>query len=156
DVVVANALPMPWDELHDRFPHLTAVVVTPFGLEGPHAGHVATDLTLQAAGGGMAPRGDVDGAPLMVGGEPSLWFAGALAAASLLGVVPRIRRTGVGELIDVSMLEATHLEHGMYPITFWSMAQRPFQSSRGVPVPGIEPTADGYVGFFVITGQQWL
>ena len=25
-----------------------------------------------------------------------------------------------------------------------------------MPVPGIEPTSDGYVGFFVITGQQWL
>ena len=156
DIIVTDALPMAWEELHAEFPHLTVVAITPFGLTGPHSGRVATDLTLQAAGGGMAPRGDVDGAPLMVGGEPSLWFAGALAAASVLGVLPRVQRSGIGELLDVSMLEATHLEHGMYPITFFSMAERPFQSSRGVPVPGIEPTADGFVGFFVITGQQWL
>jgi crotonobetainyl-CoA:carnitine CoA-transferase CaiB-like acyl-CoA transferase len=44
----------------------------------------------------------------------------------------------------------------MYPVTFASVAGRPFSESRGVPVPGIEPTSDGYVGFFVITGQQWL
>ena len=44
----------------------------------------------------------------------------------------------------------------MYPVTYASMAGFPFHQSRGVPVPGIEPTADGYVGFFVITGQQWL
>ena len=156
DVIVTNDVPAPWDVLHARFPHLSAVVISPFGLDGPWSDRVATDLTLQAAGGGMKPRGDVDGAPLMVGGEPSLWFAGALAAASLLGVLPRIARTGVGELVDVSMLESTHLEHGMYPVTFASMAGRPFQSSRGVPVPGIEPTLDGFVGFFVITGQQWL
>ena len=44
----------------------------------------------------------------------------------------------------------------MYPITYASMAQTPFHQLRGVPVPGIEPTSDGYVGFFAITGQQWL
>lgn len=156
DVIVADALPSPWEELHRNHPHLTVAVITPYGLTGPWAGRPASDLTLQAAAGGMAPRGGIGRAPLMVGGEPSYWFAGAITAASVLGVLPRQTATGSGELIDVSMLECTHLEHGMHPVTFASMAQRPFQTSRGTPVPGIEPTADGYVGFFVITGQQWL
>ena len=156
DVVVTDRLEGTWQSLHERFPHLGAVVVSPFGTEGPWATRPASDLTLQAASGGMAPRGAPDLAPLMVGGDPSYWFAGSVAAVSLLGVLGRMRQTGVGELIDVSMLETTHLEHGMYPVTFNSMAGRPFQTSRGVPVPGIEPTADGWVGFFVITGQQWL
>lgn len=156
DVVVTDHLEGTWQSFHEQFPHLSAVVVSPFGTEGPWASLPASDLTLQAAAGGMAPRGAPDLAPLMVGGDPSYWFAGSVAAVSLLGVLGRMRRTGVGELIDVSMLETTHLEHGMYPVTFNSMAGRPFQTSRGVPVPGIEPTADGWVGFFVITGQQWL
>jgi crotonobetainyl-CoA:carnitine CoA-transferase CaiB-like acyl-CoA transferase len=156
DAVVTDHLDDTWESLHKRFPHLSAVVVSPFGMEGPWSSRPATDLTLQAASGGMAPRGAPGLAPLMVGGEPSYWFAGSVAAVSLLGVLDRTRRTGFGELIDVSMLETTHLEHGMYPVTFASMAGRPFQSSRGVPVPGIEPTQDGWVGFFVITGQQWL
>lgn len=156
DVLVTDALPAPWEELHRRHRHLTVVALTPYGLTGPWADRPATDLTLQAASGGMAPRGAPGRAPLMVGGEPSYWFAGAVAAASVLGVFPRARATGLGELIDVSILEATHLEHGMHPVTFASMAQRPFQTSRGTPVPGIEPTSDGHVGFFVITGQQWL
>ena len=92
----------------------------------------------------------------MAGGEPTPWFAGAVAAVALLGVLPRIRATGTGELLDVSQLEAAHLEHSMYPVTYASMAGTPFHQLRGVPVPGIEPTADGQVGFFVITGQQWL
>ncbi len=156
DVVVTDHLDDTWESLHERFGHLSAAVVSPFGMEGPWSSRRASDLTLQAASGGMAPRGAPGLAPLMVGGEPSYWFAGSVAAVSLLGVLDRARGTGVGELIDVSMLETTHLEHGMYPVTFASMAGRPFQSSRGVPVPGIEPTRDGWVGFFVITGQQWL
>lgn len=156
DVLVTDALPAPWDDLTRLHPHLTVVAITPYGLTGPWAGRPATDLTLQAASGGMAPRGALDRAPLMVGGEPSYWFAGAVAAVSTLGILPRVRATGRGELLDVSILEAVHLEHGMHPVTFASMAERPFQTSRGTPVPGIEPTQDGYVGFFVITGQQWL
>jgi crotonobetainyl-CoA:carnitine CoA-transferase CaiB-like acyl-CoA transferase len=156
DVLVTNALPDPWDDLHRRHPHLSVVAITPYGLTGPWAGRPATDLTLQAAAGGMAPRGALGEAPLMVGGEPSYWFAGAVAAVTTLGILRRQRATGRGELIDVSIFEAVHLEHGMHPVTFASMAQRPFQTTRGAPVPGIEPTADGHVGFFVITGQQWL
>lgn len=156
DVLVTDGLPQPWTDLHARHPHLAVVTITPFGLSGPWAGRPATDLTLQAASGGMAPRGAIGRAPVMVGGEPSYWFAGAVAAVSLLGVLPRLRATGRGELIDVSILECAHVEHGMHPVTFASMAQRPFQTSRGTPVPGIEPTSDGHVGFFVITGQQWL
>jgi crotonobetainyl-CoA:carnitine CoA-transferase CaiB-like acyl-CoA transferase len=156
DVLVTDRLDGGWDDLHARHPSLTVVAITPFGLEGPWCDRAASDLILQAMSGGMAPRGDARRAPLMVGGEPTPWFAGAVAAASLLGVMPRLTSTGVGELIDVSQLESAHLEHSMYPVTYASMAGFPFHQSRGVPVPGIEPTSDGYVGFFVITGQQWL
>jgi crotonobetainyl-CoA:carnitine CoA-transferase CaiB-like acyl-CoA transferase len=156
DVLVTDRLPDPWDDLHARHPHLTAVAITPFGLHGPWSDRPSSDLVLQAMSGGMAPRGDVSRAPLMAGGEPTPWFAGAVAAAALLGVLPRLRASGIGELLDTSQLEAAHLEHSMYPVTYASMAATPFHQLRGVPVPGIEPTSDGHVGFFVITGQQWL
>jgi crotonobetainyl-CoA:carnitine CoA-transferase CaiB-like acyl-CoA transferase len=156
DVLVADSLPIEWAELHSRHPALSAVVITPFGLTGPWRDHASSDLTLQALSGGMAPRGDAARAPLMAGGEPTPWFAGAVAAVALLGVLSRVDVTRSGELLDVSQLEAAHLEHSMYPITYASMAGTPFHQLRGVPVPGIEPTSDGYVGFFVITGQQWL
>jgi crotonobetainyl-CoA:carnitine CoA-transferase CaiB-like acyl-CoA transferase len=156
DVFVSDALPAKWDVLHERHPSLTAVIITPFGLAGPWHDHPSSDLTLQALSGGMAPRGDATRAPLMAGSEPTPWFAGAVAAVALLGVLPRIRATRHGELLDVSQLEAAHLEHSMYPVTYASMAGTPFHQLRGVPVPSIEPTSDGFVGFFVITGQQWL
>jgi crotonobetainyl-CoA:carnitine CoA-transferase CaiB-like acyl-CoA transferase len=156
DVLVTDSMPVTWGALHTRHPRLTVVTITPFGLEGPWAGRPSSDLVLQAMSGGMAPRGDASRAPLMAGGEPTPWFTGACAAVALLGVLPRIRATGVGELLDASQLEAAHLEHSMYPITYASMAKAPFHQLRGVPVPGIEPTSDGYVGFFAITGQQWL
>ena len=53
DVVVTDSLPNGWDEIHDRHPHLSVVAITPYGLEGPWAQRAATDLTLQAASGGI-------------------------------------------------------------------------------------------------------
>ncbi|HRE03043.1 MAG TPA: CoA transferase, partial [Ilumatobacteraceae bacterium] len=55
DVVVTDRLSEAWDALHARHPHLSVVVITPFGMHGPWADRPATDLTLQAASGGMAP-----------------------------------------------------------------------------------------------------
>jgi len=155
-VLVTDRLDEPWESLHDRLPALTVVAITPFGSTGPWRDRPASDLTLQAMSGGMAPRGEPDRGPLMAGGQPTAWFSGSVAAVALIGVLDRIRSTGQGELLDVSQLESAHLEHCMYPVTYAAMAGRPFQASRGVPVPGIEPTLDGHVGFFVITGQQWL
>lgn len=156
DVLVTDHLAEPWDTIHARLPGLTVVLITPFGADGPWRDRTASDLTLQALSGGMAPRGEPGRPPLMAGGEPTAWFAGSVATVALLGALQRIRQTGLGELLDVSQLESAHLEHCMYPVTFASVAGRPFHDSRGVPVPGIEPTIDGHVGFFVITGQQWL
>lgn len=156
DVIVTADLDEPWEDLHARHPRLIVASITPFGLHGPWKDRPASDLTLQALSGGMAPRGEPSRGPLMAGGEPTSWFSGTVAAAAVMGVVSRVERTGRGELLDVSQLEAAHLEHCMYPVTYASMAGRPFSQSRGVPLPGIEPTSDGHVGFFVITGQQWL
>jgi crotonobetainyl-CoA:carnitine CoA-transferase CaiB-like acyl-CoA transferase len=137
-------------------PHAPVVSITPFGLDGPWAGRPWSELTLQAWGGGVWHRGDPDRAPVMVGGRLGEWAAGAVAAIGLLLARETARRTGAGQLVDVSILESIALTHtGMYPVTFRSVAGRPFQASRRANLPGIEPTKDGWVGFMVVTGQQW-
>ena len=43
--------------LHERFPQLVVVSITPYGLEGPYADRPATELTLQAESGALSVRG---------------------------------------------------------------------------------------------------
>ena len=144
------------DRLRRLAPHAPVVAITAFGLDGPWAGRAWTEFTLQAWGAGMWHRGEPDRAPVHVGGRIGEWAAGGIGAVGLLLARQAALRTGRGQLVDVSILESIALTHsGMYPVTFMSVAGRPFQPYRRLNVPGIEPAKDGYVGFMVVTGQQW-
>ena len=82
-------------------------------------------------------------------------ITGLFAALGLLTAHIRARVTGVGELVDVAMLDALHLTQGEFLPTKLAAAGEPPRSRRGRTVPSIHPTLDGYVGFQVTTGQQW-
>ncbi|HEY7283037.1 MAG TPA: CoA transferase [Actinomycetota bacterium] len=121
DVVVESTrsgTASPWGldpgELRRRFPRLVHVVVTPFGLTGPRAAWRGSDMVGAAAGGMMWMSGRADGPPLVPPREQAYHLAGANAAiGALLGLAAR-RRTGLGQLVDVSVQEcvASTLEYG--------------------------------------------
>lgn len=144
------------DELRALAPGATVMTVTPFGLGGPWARRPATEATLQAMSGGTGQRGDLSTPPVLAGGRLGDWAAGMVAACSYL--ISRHRRviSGMGELVDLSALEANCLTMAMYPGTYHSIAGRPMRDVRVRNLPGIHAAKDGYVGFMVVTGQQWL
>lgn len=86
--------------------HVVHVVVTPFGTWGPYRDWLADDLVASAAGG-MAWLGGDPGRPPV---PPPRGQAGQLAGdhaaiAAMLGLLAR-RRTGQGQLAEVSVQEA--------------------------------------------------
>lgn len=143
-------------DLTRRLPGATVAAITPFGLEGPWSGRPATEFTLQAWSGGPGQRGAPDRPPLAAGGRLGEWAAGTFAAIALLASRHRTLQTGAGELLDVSVLESLVMTHTMHPVTFFTIAGFPFRGVRSVNLPGIHQASDGYVGFMVVTGQQWL
>ena len=146
------------DAIRRAGPHLTVTAITPFGLEGPWSDRAATEFTLQAWSGGMVGlgRGAPDRAPVFVGGQIGEWLTGTYAAIGTMASRARARHDGVGELVDVSMLEALALCLTYYPVTYHDMVGRPFRRGRSTITPGVETTSDGLVGLGVGTGQQWL
>jgi crotonobetainyl-CoA:carnitine CoA-transferase CaiB-like acyl-CoA transferase len=101
-------------------------------------------------------RGTPDRAPPFVGGQIGEWLTGIYAAIGTMASRARTRHDGVGELVDVSMLETLVLCLTYYPVTYHDMVGRPFRSGRSTVTPGVETTSDGLVGLGVGTGQQWL
>lgn len=142
--------------LAELAPSVPVVAITPYGLTGPWAGRVSSEATLQALSGGPAMRGDRSRPPVLAGGRMGDWLVGMFAAFGLLASRVRARETGVGEVVDVSALEALTLTMTPYSLTFSELAGRPWRSVRMQNLPDIHRTADGYVGFMVVTGQQWL
>jgi crotonobetainyl-CoA:carnitine CoA-transferase CaiB-like acyl-CoA transferase len=153
---LAESLELSPSALRGAASHATIVTVTPFGLEGPWAGRAANEATLQAISGSAGQRGTVATPPLLAGGRLGDWEAGLVAGLAYL--ISRHRRVagGGGELVDVSALEAQCLTMVMYPVTYLSMAGGPMRPVRMRNLPAIHASRDGYVGFMVVTGQQWL
>lgn len=139
-------------------PHLTVTAITPFGLEGPWRDRPATEFTLQAWSGGVVGlgRGAPDRAPVFVGGQVGEWLAGAYAATGTMTSRIRTVETGVGELVDLSMLETQILCLTYYSVTFFEALGRPFRGERALMVPGVSAAKDGLVAVGCGTAQQWF
>ncbi|ODQ96386.1 CaiB/BaiF CoA transferase family protein [Mycolicibacterium holsaticum] len=143
--------------LHDDDPNLIVTAISPFGLDGPWAGRPASDLTLQAWSGGIWARGFPERPPVYVGGRQDQWAAGIVGGVSTLVARITQMRSGRGQLVDISILEALcQWLFGYSPVTCFDVAGAPLKAKRSVHVPGVEETSDGYVGTMVGTGQQWL
>jgi crotonobetainyl-CoA:carnitine CoA-transferase CaiB-like acyl-CoA transferase len=115
DVVLHNFLPeraarygLAWEDVHAAHPPLVVGRVTSFGTSGPLAGTPAYDLVAQARAGLLtahASPGDI--VPVRAGGIPMADLtAGFLLASGVLAALVRARETGIGELVDVSLLAA--------------------------------------------------
>ena len=93
------------ESLAERFPHLVICALSGFGLTGPDAALPGYDLIAQARSGMMSVTGD-DGVPQRVSTALSDVAAGTVAA---FAIAPRwcdSSTTGVGEIVDVALLEA--------------------------------------------------
>ena len=144
------------EALQGLAPHAAVLSLSPYGLTGPWVDRPASDATIQASSGGPGQRGDVSTPPMLIGGRFSEWVTGMQGAMLLMAARWRVLRTGRGELVDVSALEATMITTVMHPMTWLDIAGSPIRPLRMGNIPDIHPTKDGFVGFMVVTGQQWL
>jgi len=142
--------------IRERAPGAVVTALSSYGLWAADRPRPATEFTLQAMSGGWITRGDPNREPLAAGGEHGEWVGGTFAALGALASWMRARDLGRGELVDVSMLDALHLTQPFFAPTFEVAAGRPYRSNRGRPMPMNHPVRDGFVGFQITTGQQWL
>ncbi len=159
-IVTPEAMPVDAPELEpaslrSRYPGLTVLSITSFGLRTSWLGRAASDLTLQAWSGTMAKRGDASRPPVSAGGQVGAWAAGAFSAVAALIARRAARGNRAGQLVDISVLECYAATFSMYPVTFAAIEGRPLTDRRTVNFPGIERTRDGWVGFMTATAPQW-
>jgi crotonobetainyl-CoA:carnitine CoA-transferase CaiB-like acyl-CoA transferase len=140
--------------LNERLVHLS---ITGYGPDGPDAARPGFDFVAQAVGGLMSVTGfaaEAGGQPTKVGVAISDVVTGLLGAVGILAAL----RAGVGQRIDISLLEATLA-------TLINQAQNAFATGaqparRGNAHPNIVPyetfaTADGEIAVAVATERQW-
>lgn len=89
-----------------RFPRLIYCALSGFGLDGPDRDRPGYDLIAQARSGLMSVTGESGGTPQRVSTALSDIVTGLAAAFAVVSALVRQQRTGEGELVDVSLLEA--------------------------------------------------
>lgn len=153
DVLVENFRPGVMDRLNlgvDRLralnPGLVTAAISGFGQTGPLRSNPAYDQIVQGLSGVMSVTGDAETAPLRVGYPVADTIGGLTAAFAIAAALVRRGKTGQGEVIDVSMLEATLVTMG-WQVSNWLIAGRaptPLGNENMTAAPsGMFKTVDG-------------
>ena len=141
--------------LADRHPELVVVNLSAFGMSGPRGAEESSDFLLQALAGSLHSHGSADRVPLAVGGGLAEWTVGTYGALGTVTALSTRRRSGRGDLVDVSALECLAVTFICYPSVVASMPGGQRTRASFAMIPGIEPCLDGYVGMATITTAQW-
>jgi len=112
DVLVQNLAPgaaarmgLSFEALHPSLPRLVVCDISGYGNHGPYRDKKAYDLLIQSEAGYLSVTGTPN-EPVKSGNSIADIAAGMYAYSNILSALLLRERTGVGEHIDVSMLEA--------------------------------------------------
>ncbi len=154
DVVLATpGWPGTIDVHPQRAPQATWVLVTPFGLDGPHSTWKATDLGVMASTGNMFCTGDPDRAPVRCT-EPTAWaHVGPEAAMATLSALA----SGRPQVVDQSAQEAVMIASMGHVARYPRTKSRGKRSGANIGVTReIWPCKDGFVSFGLRGGKSRL
>lgn len=104
---VAGRLGFGFGELRERFPRLVMLSVSGFGQSGPYAFRPANGMTMEAASGVPTVTGYPGGGPSKTGQTWVDPYSGLHGAAALVAALIHRDRTDEGQIVEVSMHEAT-------------------------------------------------
>jgi len=165
DVVMENFRPgvmarlgLGYDSLRQVRPGLVYCAISGFGQDGPLRDNPAYDQIVQGLSGVMSVTGDATTAPLRVGYPVADTIGGLTAAFAIAAALVRCGRTGEGEFIDVSMLEATLVTMG-WQVSNWLIAgvrPQPLGNENMTAAPsGMFATGDGPLNIAANQQQQF-
>jgi len=166
DVVVENFGPgvlakrgLDYEALVKRNPRLIMASISAFGRTGPLANKVGFDLIAQAFSGLMSMTGSPDGPPMWVGLAIADVQSGVHAFAAVGYALFHRERTGRGQHIDVSMVDALyHCHEGN--VQFYANSGRAIEPTRhgaqhGMAGPmGVYKAKRGWIVLLVLE-RQW-
>lgn len=145
---VLDRLGFGWEKLHARNKRLILASISGFGQTGPYASRGGFDLITQAMSGLMSTNGPADGDPFRLPIAISDVTAGMFLAFGVLAAVEARHRTGEGQRVETSLLEAATSLAVYESAHYFARGTRPErlgQAHRGSSPYQCFRTADGYI-----------
>ena len=165
DVVVENFRPgtldklgFSWEEIHRINPAVVFASLSGFGQTGPRKDEPGFDVVIQGEGGIMSITGEPDGPPSKFGASIADITAGMLAAQGVLLSLYHREKTGVGQMVDVGMLDGQVALLTYHANNYFGTGKLP--PRRGNKHPSITPyemyeCRDGYFNLGVGNDSLW-
>ncbi|MFT7598710.1 MAG: crotonobetainyl-CoA:carnitine CoA-transferase CaiB-like acyl-CoA transferase [Acidimicrobiales bacterium] len=156
-MIESGALPIDLAGIQERHPHLVVASISGYGLTGPKADWLATDIINTAGSGTMGITGDRDRAPVRQT-VPQTWHFAASDAlcAVLLGLRER-DRSGLGQHADISAQQsyivATQYQM-LYPFAGAPSTKRLSGGAEFGPITLklVYETLDGFISLVFLVG----
>lgn len=164
DVVVENFRPgvmasfgLDYHALSALNPRLVVVSISNFGQTGPYRDYKAAEITAQAMGGLMYITGLNGREPLKMGLSQGQFWAGILGAGAALTGTLGAEATGLGEHVDLSLVEAVASGlQGLFPMySYTGMVKWRQDREKAGGTSGIIPCRDGYVVPHISAHMDW-
>ncbi len=155
---VADRLGVGYEAMAARNPGLVYAAISAFGQEGPWRDRPGVDGIAQAMGGIMSVTGTEDAGPVKVGVPAADMAGGAFMTQAILAALFARERSGVGQRVDVSLLDAL-LSFQVVPLSmFLANGQTPRRLGSAAPYAAPNEayaTSDGYVMVAAYTAKRW-
>ena len=165
DVLLENFVPGTLDRLGFSYeacralkPNLIYCSISGFGQVGPERERAAYDQVVQGLGGIMSITGEVGGPPMRVGIAIADIMAGMFAAYAVQVALYHRERTGVGQMIDTSLLDGQLAMMTYQAGRYFATGEAPPSSGNQHPtiVPyGVYRASDAYFNLAVGTEDLW-
>jgi crotonobetainyl-CoA:carnitine CoA-transferase CaiB-like acyl-CoA transferase len=136
-----------------RHPGLVVTSITDFGQDGPYRGYQGTNMVLVALGGMLHRAGIPAKPPVLIPGALAYDVAGIAGAfGSLLAFFQRLR-SGRGQHVDVSAMDATA---GLSDWSLPNYSLNPVLGHRaGSGIYTLYRCADGFIRMIVLVPKHW-
>lgn len=139
-------------------PRLIYCSITGFGQSGPYAARAGYDFVIQAMSGLMSVTGEPDGQPQKVGVALTDVMTGLYAVIGILAAVSERERSGLGQHIDLSLLDVGVAAMANQAMNYLASGTAPTRMGNAHPniVPyQVLPTRDGHVVIAVGNDSQF-
>jgi crotonobetainyl-CoA:carnitine CoA-transferase CaiB-like acyl-CoA transferase len=139
-------------------PRLIYCSVTGFGQTGPYAARAGYDFIIQGMSGIMDLTGEPDGTPQKMGVAFADIFTGTYAVIGIQAALQQRERTGVGQHIDMALMDSMVGVLANQALNFLSSGQSPHRLGNAHPniVPyQVFAVADGHVILAVGNDRQF-
>ena len=165
DVVVENyrsdvkhRLGINYEAVHKVNPRIVYGSISGFGQDGPYAGRAGVDQIAQGMGGLMSITGHPGQGPVRVGIAINDTSAGLLLAYAIVVALLDRGRTGEGQWVDTSLLEAQIFMLDFQAARYLMKGEVAGQAGNFHPTSpgtGMFQTADGYINIAASGDNLW-